>query len=562
MDPLALDSWTLLLFVAAAGVVLAFLPLPPLPRWLQRAGEGWILPAVAGVASAIVVRYLWGSFDPAPFIHDEASYLLQAQMLGHGHWVEPARPLPEFFEQFHVFVTPVLASRYPPGWGLALVPGVWLGLPIVVPLLLTGLTAALLVILVRRLAGPAAALCAWSLWIGATIELKFRATFLSAHLSVFCWALAWWALLRWREDRRARWMALLAVAIAWDGITRPLTALALALPIGGVVLVDVWRTRRFRELALGIAAGLAVCTLVPIQDAAVMGRWNVMPMVAYSRIYTPYEKLGFGLDATHPLVAPTPERKAYGDEYRPFFAQHAPDLVPQLLESRGTSLMVDSAGRWGALGLTLLVILGLVANGAPIALAGLDLAALFLAYLWYGHPPQWTVYYLEGHLVIAAAAALGARRALGWIARAVPRLRASTEEHRARWRSAALCAIAVWALLDLPFDAQVAKVGRAIAAQPNESMQQILRHLPPRSILFIRYRADHVYHRDLIDNPDDLGAAVPWRVLDLGPHNADLIRLAPDRTPFLFDEGSWTVRPLGPDGTLPGSPAPLPARME
>jgi hypothetical protein len=67
-----------------------------------------------------------------------------------------------------------------------------------------------------------------------------------------------------------------------------------------------------------------------------------------------------------------------------------------------------------------------------------------------------------------------------------------------------------------------------------------------------------VYHHDLIDNPDDLGAAVTWRVLDLGPHNADLLRLAPDRTPFLFDEGSWTVTALGPDGTTPLSPARTP----
>ena len=357
------------------------------------------------------------------------------------------------------------------------------------------------------------------------------------------------------EDRRARWMMLLAVAIAWEGITRPLTALALALPIGGVVAADIYRSRRYRELAAGVVAGLAVCALIPIQNAAVMGRWDLMPMVAYSKIYTPYERLGFGLTTTHPLVAPTPERKAYGNEYRPYFAQHTVDLLPQLLESRVTSFMVDSAGRWGAVSLTLLVIIGLLGNGAPIALAGLNLAALLLAYLWYGHPPQWTVYYLEGHLVIAAAAALGARRVLEWIAKGVPRLRGSTEEHRARWRSAAVCAVAVWALLDLPFNAQVARTGRAIAAQPNESMRQILGHLPPRSILFIRYRADHVYHNDLIDNPDDLDAARTWRALDLGPHNADLLRLAPDRTPFLFDEGNWTVTPLGPDGVTPPSPA-------
>ena len=70
-------------------------------------------------------------------IHDEAAYLLQAAMIAHGHLFAPPPPLPEFFEQMHVFVTPVFAARYPPGFAIALVPGIWLGLPGLMPVLMS-----------------------------------------------------------------------------------------------------------------------------------------------------------------------------------------------------------------------------------------------------------------------------------------------------------------------------------------------------------------------------------------------------------------------------------------
>src|SRR6266851_3338561 len=84
-----------------------------------RFASGHWAPIVAGVLTAFSIAWIWGGLHAVPASHDEAAYLLQARIFGTGHWTAPGRPLPEFFEQTHVFVTPVLASKYFPGHSLA-----------------------------------------------------------------------------------------------------------------------------------------------------------------------------------------------------------------------------------------------------------------------------------------------------------------------------------------------------------------------------------------------------------------------------------------------------------
>ena len=85
--------------------------------------QKWILAAALGVATGVLVAYVWGGFRQLPVIHDEAAYLLQAQIFATGHWTAPSPPLPEFFEQLYVFNTPVVASKYWPAHSLLMAPG-------------------------------------------------------------------------------------------------------------------------------------------------------------------------------------------------------------------------------------------------------------------------------------------------------------------------------------------------------------------------------------------------------------------------------------------------------
>jgi len=154
-----------------------------------------ILSVVLGMVTSIVAAWIWGWRNPPPIVADEGAYLLQARIFAGGHWTAPARPLPRFFEQMQVFTTPVLASKYPPGHSILLVPGIWLHWPALVPLLLAGAAAALFFVLARRIAGTATALLAWTIW---TTSLGFRVvatTYLSEATTLFLWMAVWMALL-------------------------------------------------------------------------------------------------------------------------------------------------------------------------------------------------------------------------------------------------------------------------------------------------------------------------------------------------------------------------------
>src|SRR5215471_6895463 len=124
-----------------------------------------LAPVVAGIVSGAVLWYVWGGLNAPAVLHDEASYLLQARTFAAFHWAMPSPPMPEFFEQYHVFVTPTYASKYPPGHAFLMLPGIWLSLPGLMPLLLSAVAGALLFMLVRRVTNGWVAVLTVLLWL-------------------------------------------------------------------------------------------------------------------------------------------------------------------------------------------------------------------------------------------------------------------------------------------------------------------------------------------------------------------------------------------------------------
>src|SRR5262245_728436 len=98
-----------LVAVFAMAVLALRLPAARVDKLTEWLSSRWV-PFVAGVTTALLVWFTWGSLQQGGASHDERAYLLQARIFALGKWVSAAPPIPEFFEQFHVLITPVLAS--------------------------------------------------------------------------------------------------------------------------------------------------------------------------------------------------------------------------------------------------------------------------------------------------------------------------------------------------------------------------------------------------------------------------------------------------------------------
>lgn len=497
----------------------------------------WII----GVATAVVVWTVWGHVHPTATVHDEASYLLQARTFARGRFANPAPPLPEFFEQFHVIVSPTFASKYPPGTGLLIVPGVWLGVPALAPVLLVGVSGAFLFLLARRVANAWVALVAWIVWLSAPRTLDNGAHYYSENVSQALWLVGWWLLLEWRETARRRWLLGLAACIGWIAITRQLTALTYAIPVAAVVLPRVARRRDWGALG-AVALGILVLTLIPLSNRAITGDWRKMPWSEYGRDYVPFDHLGFGFDSTPPRRALTPDMQAFWRLVIPAARQHVPPMLPMIFARRGLWMLTDMFGGQRVV-LFPFAILGLVAAGPAISLAVISMLLLMGAYLLYPHNANWTIYYVETQPTLAFLVARG----LWGVAVLVtphghrPRLR---DAHRTVTPGAAV-AVASMILLTLPYVHTVTtfmrRVRRFDQSYQRSFFERVAALPEPRSIVFIRYAPAHPIYRSLIANEPDLASARAWLVYDRGDDNARLARLAPDRVPYVYDEAAGTL---------------------
>lgn len=523
------------LAVIAAAVMLLrrFRPnldLAPLMRPL----DGAAAPIVLGVVSAAVTWWLWGTLSATPYIHDEVAILLQARIFATFRWAAPSPPLPEFFEQFHVFVTPSVAPKYPPGHALVMVPGVWLGMPGLMSVLLTGVTGGMLFVLARRFSNGVVALVAWLIWLVAPAALRFRPSYFSEITTGAIWLVAWWTLLRYRETGARRWLVALAALVAWGGITRPVTMLAFALPVGLVVLHTVWTRRAWGDVAAALPLALAICAIVPLWGRAVLGEWGKNPYSYYQTLYLPLENPGLGIDSTPPLRALPPDMAKYNDYARAMHEVHTAERLPDVLQAR---LGEIRRGMWGDhYFLYLLAILGALVMPLPVALALGTCALVALAYLWIAHQPFWIIYYLELFPVLAFLSALGLWQFVTLLAELAPR-RVMREWAVGLPALAASLVVVFWMWSPAVEMHTLWRHRLSVAPTYHRTFNEMLGKIPDqKAVVFVRYAPNADVHLSLTNNEPDPTTARVWAVHDLGDQNLRLLEAAPDRTPYLYEE--------------------------
>jgi hypothetical protein len=518
-------------------------------------------PVVLGVVNALLVWW-WVGWDlnPAPMIQDEAAYLLQAKLFAHGGWTGEARPLPEFFAQMYVLTEPVLASKYPPGFSLLLTPFVAIGFAALGPMVFAAITGALIFALARRVGGGPVALLTWLIWSSGSALLRYQGLFLSQAATVCLWLATLYFVLEYRTHHRPWALVSVGACVGMLAITRPLTAVALAIPVGVVVMREVSRVGAWRALARAALAGSAFVAILPLHNWKTTGDWHLSPLVAYSKKYTPFDFPGFGYTPTREVATLPPDL----DSLRTFLTEarrrHTLPALPATLRSRAWYATIDIFVGWRA-PLLLFALAGVLAMPAAGLFALAASVGLLAAHAFHAHWPHWTAYYFEGYPAIVFASATGLWAFAEWTLRRRPIWRrlpsGPATDVRVRAAIIAVCAfVLIPASIVLP---------RYRAAWQRATTYQrrfmtalwLVERESPRSIVFVDYGRNHDVHSSLIWNVPDLASAKTWIAYERGPDDLRLMRLAPERRAYIFraDEGRLTrLAPLAELERIAGTP--------
>jgi dolichyl-phosphate-mannose-protein mannosyltransferase len=485
------------------------------------------LATIVAIITAAVIWWTWGAFEPLPVVQDEYSYVLQSKIFAQGHWTAAPPPVPSSFQQPHVLTAPRVASKFPPGHALLMSPGALVGAPWLVPIILSGVSAALIFLLAESVAGPWIALLCWGIWLGDPINLRFRPGYYSEVTSGLAWLASWWLLRRWYTTKQPRWLVLTALAIGWMAITRPLTALAFAAPVGAFVLARAGRERLWPQVLSAAIAGTIVVAVLPVWNVETTGKWSVSPLSQYRHDYLPFDKPGFGLDSTPPALPLSPVN---ADVYGQFAVEHRGytlSRVPSAAVARLRALASDEFAGW-RLALVPFVLLGVVTASAELWFAIACAAALFVAYLSYGHWPRWTLYYFEAIPVAAFCAANGV--AVCW--------RRMQEKRPSRvlgqtlgWGVSGLLAILTGLTITTWRTKHVSDAGY------DTGFKKMVASAPfPGVVVFVRYAPHQLPHTTVVANSATLATDHAWVVIDDSSRNAAVLRAANGRVPLLFEE--------------------------
>ena len=256
-----------------------------------------------------------------PSWHDDQMHAVQARMLAAGYlWHAPHR-LAEFFDTFHIFMRPVYAPIHFPGTAILNVPGVWLGLNFsVIPILLLSGACVLVYRLVGDLLdGTAGVGSALFLWASGTSRML--ATMITSHNAmVFLGPLLLVLFMWWRRRQNVPRSLALGFAVAFAGFTRPVDALAYAVPIAVGVLVEIYRhrPRRWSLIPAMLLAGLPMVVLQLQFNKHVTGRWLYPPYAAYNDQFHPFTSYGGprrDTNAAPPRVSDLVQKQVYYEQF-------------------------------------------------------------------------------------------------------------------------------------------------------------------------------------------------------------------------------------------------------
>lgn len=236
-------------------------------------------------------------YERLAHLEDEMAYVWQAQVMARGQLKVPSPEYPNsFLYPFVVDYDGERFGKYPPGWPVLLAIGERIGARSLVNSLLAGLCVWLIYRLGKRTLGETVGLLAAGLTLVSPFFLVNAASLLSHPLGLAlsaAFALAWLEAFGNPVSPKP-WLPTIlgALALGWLILTRPFTAVGVAIPfmIHGLYLLITsdWATRR-RLLAFAALAAL-VGSLYFVWQYVLTGD----PWLNPYTLWWPYDRLGFG----------------------------------------------------------------------------------------------------------------------------------------------------------------------------------------------------------------------------------------------------------------------------
>ncbi|MBZ5608153.1 MAG: hypothetical protein LAP38_07845 [Acidobacteriia bacterium] len=282
--------WVYLLFAIEAALVLLCTKLafdfPELgsrrftafERKLSRFANRRAAAVLAVATLAFVLRGLLLPVEPVPepTVHDEFSYLLQADTFRSGRLTNPTHPMWVHFESMHIEHQPSYASMYPPGQGVVLAAGQLFGSPFYGVWIMAAVMCGAICWMLQGWFNPG-----WAVF-GASIAVIRLSTFsywvdsyMLGALPATGGALILGAIPRILRTKRAASVFVLGIGIALLADARPYEGAALSAASVSVVFYKLIRQRTPGSILLWrIVAPLAL-VLVPTLAFMAYYDWRV-----------------------------------------------------------------------------------------------------------------------------------------------------------------------------------------------------------------------------------------------------------------------------------------------
>jgi hypothetical protein len=241
-------------------------------------------------------------FEGLPHLEDEMAFLWEADVMAQGKIRLPSPPSPDsFLVPFVVDHEGWRFGKYPPGWPAALSLGARAGAAWAVNPLLAGLGIWLIYRLGSRVSGPWVGVLAAALAATSPMFLMLSGSLMGHALGLVLAAafwLAWIDLFMPSPPGAAKsvpaplLVAVAGLSLGLLALTRPLTAVGVALPCAVHAIVILWRGGpRSRRRLLGVAAlSLLLAAVLFLWQAALTGD----PLLNPYTLWWSYDRVGFG----------------------------------------------------------------------------------------------------------------------------------------------------------------------------------------------------------------------------------------------------------------------------